>query len=433
MRKFWRVAVIFLFVAVIYLTLTKLINFGFRESSTTPYYNYLTQSFLSGKINIILPPNTYDLTFINGKWFLYWGPAPVLVILPFYVFLGNNFSDVIYTLLFGFCNTVIFYFLIKEFLKYFKINLSSLSKFTVLLSFAFASPNFYLSLAGRIWHTSQVIAIFYLLLFLFFFFVFLNLKQYRYLVIATLLFCLAWFTRFTLIFYALIFLYPLYINFKAKKIKELKEVLAIIIFLNIIFAGIFLSYNYVRFGNIFETGFASQHRIKPERYNWQEFNNKFTSVDYLAKNLYFYYVSPFSVLPEYPFLKIDKDGNSVLLTYPLLLTLVFLFKRSWKKFKQKLFLIIGLSIFALSQLNLLLFASTGSTQFGNRYFFDVIPILFIITLFVIELVPSWAKVLIVGYGFIVNILGTVAFYSGESVLRSHNLINKFFIRLLGIE
>ena len=53
--------------------------------TSTAYYNYLLRAFSHGRADVT-PPGTYDLSHYAGKWCLYWGPSPVLLILPFYAF-----------------------------------------------------------------------------------------------------------------------------------------------------------------------------------------------------------------------------------------------------------------------------------------------------------------------------------------------------------
>lgn len=131
-------------------------------TSSTPYYNFLIDAFLHKRVNVILPVHS-DLSTYHGKWYLNWAPAPILVILPFYLLLGKYASDNLYTLIAGIVNCYLFYYLLQQYKKQFHVSPSCYSELFVLIGFAICSPNFYLSLTGQIWSTEQIIGLFYLL------------------------------------------------------------------------------------------------------------------------------------------------------------------------------------------------------------------------------------------------------------------------------
>ena len=130
------------------------------SSSSFPYYTYLAKSFLSGKLNVVPAGISFELSRFHNQYFLYWGPAPVLFVIPFYLLFGQATSDVLYTLVAGLLNVAVFYLLIKEFIKYFKLSVSLSDTLFVFLSFALASPNIFLSVVGSIWPTSRIISLF---------------------------------------------------------------------------------------------------------------------------------------------------------------------------------------------------------------------------------------------------------------------------------
>src|SRR6266567_1857712 len=84
------------------------------------YYTYLLDAFFHGRTNVT-SPSQYDLSLFQNKWYLYWGPAPALFILPFYLFSHLQASDIIYTAIAGTVNVALFYFVMQEFKKHFHI------------------------------------------------------------------------------------------------------------------------------------------------------------------------------------------------------------------------------------------------------------------------------------------------------------------------
>src|SRR5207248_3825654 len=167
---------------------------------TSTHYNdyiYLLDALVHGRVNVT-PASTYDLSLYHGKWYLYWGPAPVLLLWPFYLLWGLNASDVLFTMLGGLANVVLLYLCIRQMRRYFSLSLSPIAEAFLLLSFAFASPNFFLSLVGRIWFTNQIFATTFLLAFYFFFFKYLNTGNLLHIVVSIVFFCLACLTRYSL-------------------------------------------------------------------------------------------------------------------------------------------------------------------------------------------------------------------------------------------
>ena len=134
----------------------------------TAYYNYLISAFRHGNTDIS-PPGTYDLSLYAAKWYMYWGPTPVIFILPFYVFSHLQTSDVLYGFVAGLLNVIVFTGCANEATRHFNLTVSRVQKLFIVLNFAFISPNFYLSMGGTIWYVNQLIAILYLLLFYYFY------------------------------------------------------------------------------------------------------------------------------------------------------------------------------------------------------------------------------------------------------------------------
>jgi hypothetical protein len=178
---------IILSIFIIYIHFSAVISGNIFKPTAFGYYTYLLDAFLHGHVNVTIP-SKLDLSFFQNKWYMYWGPAPVLFVLPFYLFSHLNASDVIYTAIGGTANVVLFYGVIQEFKKYFSISLSLMADTFLLLSFALASPNFFLSVDGKIWYTSQIFGITYLSLFYLFYFRFLNYNKYYHFALCTVFF-----------------------------------------------------------------------------------------------------------------------------------------------------------------------------------------------------------------------------------------------------
>lgn len=407
MKKFdkWPQAGFLFLITIVYTSISLFINHSLFRQTGYAHYNYLVNAFLHGRLNVI-SPHSYDLSFYHGNFFLYWGPAPTLFILPFYVLSRLNTSDVFYTLVAGIINVFLFYFIIGEAVTFFKLKLSNNAKMFMVGCFAFASPNYYLSLGGKIWHTNQIIAVFFLLIFLLFYFKFLTRSRTLFFALALLFFNLAWLSRESLLYYAPLFLYPVILKWKAHS-REAKKLFFLTIIITTTFFVFFAFYNYARFESPLETGMS--HQLANERYQKLIHENKILSLEYLPHNIQYEILNPFSFSLTPPFMKWDSEGNGIFFVYPLLFTLVYFAKVKIKERYTRIFLYISLLVVTMSITTLLMYMGTGWYQFGSRYYFDNIPLLFLITIFIVKKVPVPLRYLIFFYGAIINTIGVITF------------------------
>ncbi len=385
------------------------VNGNILRPTPDGYYNLQLDAFMHKRL-YLLTSQTFDLSLFRGEWYLYRGPAPTVFILPFYLIFGIKASSILYTFLAACGNIALFYLLIKECKKYFHIGLSFFSEIFLVLSFCFASSNLPLGIIGGTWSTSteQVVAVFYLLLFYLFYFKWLgNIRNVWMLFVAVLFFNLAWLSRYTMIFHGVLFLYPFFIGKFHEKRVALKQFFIIGIFIGVCICGDFL-YNYARFNNPFETGLRYHHGSK--RYAQVIASHKFFDISYAPGNLYYYFLNIPQFLSHKPFVKIDEEGNSIFVVYPAILLLVFLAKsRYLREQKIKKFLVFAGVVIILTLSVLMVCFATGWVQFGNRYFFDIQPLVYVLLIFVMQDISLFVLIPMLVYEISVNIAGTVNF------------------------
>ena len=402
--------VLIIFIIAYYISVSLIINGDLFKLSQTPYYNHLLEAFSKNRFDLDPIHGGFDLSNFNGKWYMYWGLSPSLFILPFYLIWGIKSSDILYTLLAGIVNVVLFFKIIEIVDRYFHLNKATFIKCFIVINFVLISPHFYLSLAGRIWHTNQIIAITYMLLFLFFYFKYLeNLEKLKFLIISLIFFSLSWSARSTLITHTILLIYPLAIIFRAKGKKLFIKSTATILLISLSSVMIFFTYNYLRFNNLLETGLTYQQSAA--RFRESTSLSNFFSINNVPHNFYYYFLNPLTFGSKSPFIKFDPEGNSVFLVYPILIVLLMsLFKKRAIDIRLKYFLLICFALLTTNLLALMLFFGTGWTQFGNRYFLDVIPLLFILATIYITRVSPILAVFLLTYGTVINFLGALNFY-----------------------
>lgn len=402
--------VLIVLIITYYIFVSLIINGNLFKLSQTPYYNYLLDAFNKNRLDLDPIYGGFDLSNFNGKWYMYWGLAPSLFILPIYLIWGINSSDILYTLIAGLVNVALFFKIIEIVDRYFHLNKSILIKYFILINFALISPNFYLSLAGRIWHTNQIIATTYMLLFLLFYLKYLeNLGKLKFLIISLVFFNLSWLARGTLIASAILFIYPLAIIKRAKEKKLFVKSTATILLISLSAVIIFFTYNYLRFNNLLETGLT--HQQSAARFRQSTSSSNFFSISNLPHNFYYYFLNPLVPTSKSPFVKFDPEGNSVFLVYPILILLLWsLFQKRAIDIRLKYFLLICLASLTINLSGLMLFFGTGWTQFGTRYFLDVIPILFILATVLLTRLSPILAIFLLAYGSVINFLGALNFY-----------------------
>ena len=372
------------------------------------YYNYLLDAFLHGRINIT-PSYHYDLSLYQHKWYMVWGPAPVLFILPFYIFLHLNASDIIYTAIGGTVNVVLLYIAMQEFKRYFAISISLLEEIFVLFNFGLASPNFFLSVNGKVWFTSQIFAITYLLLFYLFYFKFLNHEKYSQLILSIIFFCLTCLSRSSLLFTGILFFY-LFLHYKNSDRAVPAKIIWPIVLLILTFGSLGALYNYLKFHDILETG--ERFVVGATRYAPIDKNGVILSFHYVLRNIYYCFINTVHFSSDHQLVFLDPDGNSVFLVYPaLLLFPLLLCNRKYRNKKRCLFLIIAGIVIVLNLSLVMLYFATGWIQFGYRYFFDVIPLLFLLLMFIWQYVPFSIQMVLLMWGIMVNFCGVVGLYT----------------------
>jgi hypothetical protein len=395
-------------VGAIYFYCAVLITHNIFAPTDTAYYNYLLDAFFHGHTNVTNTPGQLDLSLFENKWYLYWGPAPALLVLPFYLIWHVQASDVLYTAIGGTINVALFSLAMQEFKKHFHLSLSLMAEAFLVLSFGLASPSFFLATAGTIWHTNQTFAATYLLLFYVLYFRFLNNNKHYQLILCVVFFCLACLSRYTLVFNSILFLYLFLESKRSGRTIPTKLILSLALLI-LAFVCLEVLYNFVRFHHLLETGQQFQQGDIDSAILK---TNHLLSPRYIPQNLYYCFLNLVHFSPVDLFVGLDLYGNSVFSVYPALLLVPVLFCKRKDGDKQRMsFLPLAGIAIGLNILALMLYLASGYAQFGYRYFFDVLPLLFLLLLFILPSIPMLIQMGLLAYGIFVNFYGTMVFRS----------------------
>ncbi|WKZ25308.1 MAG: hypothetical protein QY322_02860 [bacterium] len=317
------------------------------------HYLYLTKSIIVGKVDIPdLPSFYHDKIEFEGRNYIPFPPGASFLLVPF-VLLKNDITQQVVSILIGALNVSLIYFLLMHFTS--RINSVLLSLF-----FAFGTVAFWSSIVGTTWFFAHTVAIFFILISLIFHF-----KKLHF--ISGVFFALAALTRIPIILAGLFFLLEL--------LKQKKK-LAIFLLGAFVFVPIYLGYNWMRFGNVFENGYKQVYQqYKDSSLKYSTGNNfGYFNIKNVPLHLYTFLVMPPDVKildGNITDLKPSPFGMGIIFTSPLLLLVL------WPKFKNKIERSSYLSAI-LCSLPGLLHYSQGWVQFGYRFVLDFIVFLMIV-------------------------------------------------------
>jgi len=306
---------------------------------TSSYYSLLATSFKNGELALPLKPdpallelpNPYDpaarqgikvpvdISLYNGKFYLYWGPAPSLLVAIFQSFLSMKVSEA--QLLFIFMSGIF----LSQFLLIMNLRerfFPEIPKWLVLPSIFFAglaNPTLWLLSQPKIYETAIAGAQFFFIAG--FTSAVLSLGHQPFsrwgLALAGVFWALAVGTRSIMVFpvgfMTFMVLYLLFKTYSRSFFRLVAEVIPLGLPLFIGALG-FCWYNWARFGSFFETGFTYQLAAP---YLQKHINELFLP-SYIFQNLYNYLLNPFIIKQSFPFLYPIRGRIEEILSWPIL-------------------------------------------------------------------------------------------------------------------
>lgn len=344
------------------------------------HYLHLANSILDGRVDVPFLPEFYqDKIVIGNKTYLPFPPGASLALIPFIIFLKSVTQQQISVLL-GSLNITLFYLLFKKITD--KKNAVLLSLFV-----GFGTTLFWSTIVGTTWFFAHIVSIFFLLLSVIIIF---YSKNKTLVFLSGLLFALSALSRFPVLATGLFFVFLL---------RNQKKLLALFLLGAFVFIPITLSYNFARFGNIWEGGYTQVY----ESYVSSNLNYSLQRIwhpdsahfNYFDIRAIPYHLYTFFVMPPQNF-KPSPFGMGILFTSPLLL---LAFK---PPFKRKL---IKASILAILPASIILFThyAQGWVQFGYRFVLDLLVFLMIII--AIKFKPTKINLTLLLISIIVNFWG----------------------------
>lgn len=243
-------------------------------------------------------------------------------------------------------------------------SLTTFQRGLIVIFFAFGTVHFTLSTQGKVWFLSQLIGFFCLTLA---YYIALNCRGWGAFALVGITLGMALNTRVHLVFVGIWPIWTLIQKHKdSNKIKIAGYLIAGMVPI-IIAVGLLFSYNYIRFGSMFDFG-LDYHQMGAEFIEDYKKYGAF-NLHYLPINLYYQYIN-------YPFpLRHDSlMGGSLFLLSPLFFAIFWGLRKQKTKYSNWILLISIL----ITSIPILFLMGTGYVQFGPRYTLDfTIPLLFL--------------------------------------------------------
>lgn len=344
----------------------------------------LASSFLQGKLYFL--STTFDAAINGGHYYWPLGPFPAILLMPFVYIFGGLMKQGYLLFFLNILNIFLLFRIAK------KINKNYINSAIITFAVFFSTAYLGIALIPWSWYFAEVIG---------FTLILLTLEAYffnrSYLLIGSYI-ALAFSTRVSLIFTVIFFMLNLFYSDLPDKIKLRKFVMLIIpIIVSIVLLGF---YHYARFGNPLETGYSIQPLDGPVGVNrtygvW--------SIIHIPANLYTLFLKmpepifiPGTYRMQFPYLKADGSGLSILFTSPIFIWILF---SNWKEQKVKFAAITAFIILLAVSGSF----TNGSWQYGYRYAIDYYPFIFIILIYSFKKRVSNKFLAVAIVGFLINL------------------------------
>lgn len=411
MKRFLPPVIIFSITFFVYFAVGT--EYSLRPKWAIDYFNPMAQSLMNFRLDIPNPGQIDDLIEFKGKWYTPWGILPAIFLIPLQILKGRFIPTFYLSLFFSSLTTVVVFLLLKRLQKEFFHNLSTRGVYLILVLLAFGTAQFYVATLGSVWHVNQIVSSFFGTLGIFAIFK-KNRKPIDYF-ISSLCFGIGFLGRPTIIFLISLplslFVFDLFQKKKlilAYKTKYIKQATILFGVPLIVFCSIFFLYNYVRFGNIFQTGYDYIH----ESNNLEQIRKKngissFKNIPQNARYMFF-------ELPKVEFVgnnlvfHFNLYGNSLFFLTPPFLTIFLsplIFKRKGEIQINPFIASLWIAVFTTT-IPILMHYSSGWMQFGYRYSLDITVLILLLSIFGIRGKLNILYILGIIFAAWMQILGT---------------------------
>ncbi len=322
---------------------------------------YLADSLLKGRVDLVHYPIEYhDVFNINGKKYTAFGLGPILLILPLVAIFGFSLNLTLITIIVGSANCALFWKITEKLAK------SAGLRLLAAIGFGFGTIHWFSSTVGTSWYFSMVVAVFFTLLTILSIWI-------RKPLLAGVFFGMAVLSRFPIALAA-----PgLILIIMSSRASVASRGIQQFILGALPLAILFFAYNYLRFGNILETGYQFA--------NWQymtELNSSSFGVKYFPKNFFTLMFRGFDYISEFPYIQVTFGGIALLFSSP------WLFLSLAADIKNRINQALALSVIPILGSSLFYFTPGIGIQPSWRFVMDFLPFAALLSLKGMKKVPK---------------------------------------------
>lgn len=353
-------------------------------------YLQFAQSLLHGNLYLPQLPSYADMISFGGRYYLPYPPLPSVILMPFVALFGIAHVNTVFIAL---LMTSFNLYLVHKILTRLQIGQHL---FPWLIAAFFLGTGYWYAL-----FTSHHVYAFAQITSCMFQFLLLNelLGKRRWWLIGAYIGCTFLTRQFTLCYIVFALGYMLYLQRQEKQHTLFKNATALIGSLSV-FVALYLLYNYLRFGNILDTGY--EHILFIGVLNERVNQYGVFSTKYLLFNLYSFFIKGFNIEFRGPGLLQIKDmdlwGTSLLSASPFFVASL---KAAWPPFLKWSGWITILCILT----GILFYHNNGFHQVNTmRFSLDFLPLLFVLTALGFRHIPMWLVKGLVVYAVLLNII-----------------------------
>lgn len=383
---------VIIFLGFIVIQIPAIINFYHNDGSDNTYLLF-AQALLKGDLFLPLSGPQGDLAFFNNHWYMPYPPLPGLILLPLVAIFGAAHVNTVAVATLIACGSL---YLLHQTFTRLKVPAEYYAWLT--LAFVFGTGYWYaLITSHHVYAFAQITSVVFQLLVI-------NevLKAKRWWLVGTYI-GLAFLCRQFTIFYAVFAAgYLLHLHKAGKQqsvIKSFLQLCAPIVLLVLAY----LYYNYLRFGNFFDTGY--QHILFIGILKERVEHYGVFSTHYFLYNFYTFFLKGFNIeFQGATYLKIkdvDLWGTSLLAASPFLIASL---KARWLKL-PKMAAWLSVSIIITGQL---FYHNNGWHQVNtSRFSLDFLPLLLLLTGLGITCLPKWLVKGMILYAILLNVISFI--------------------------
>lgn len=371
--------------------------FNHTATPGTAYFNLLADAFLRGRLYLLYPPKTLDLTADLGRWYVPFPPLAALLMMPVVALRGvAGLNTVFFCSLFGAANVTVIFLLLTTLAGRNQAPPTLVDRLWLTLLFGLGTVHWYMATIGSVWFVAQICTVTFVALAVWG----AAAGRSGWLVGTGL--ALAMLSRPTVIFtwpllIALVFTHPANRESGVTWHRVLRWSVATAVPIGLA-VGALLRYNDARFGDWLDFGYLTENVADELATNLRRYGQ--FNLYYLPKNLWAMWLAGPRWDEEMRFWLPDPEGMSLLFTTPAIIYLA-------RARRPRLLAAGGWLAFLLLMIPLLLYYNTGWWQFGYRFSLDfMVPVMVLLALAAGKVVSGNLRILIVA-GVLVNLYGVL--------------------------